>query len=820
MKTVRQDLLYSLRMLLKSPGFTLAAALALGLAIGANTAIFSIFNGMLWRPLPVSHPENLVVLTETVPKFDFPFNMSYADYQDYKKLDRVFSDLAVYAASRVNFSAQGGSERAWIDLVGGNYFSMLGVNAIRGRTFAPDEGLVPGKDFLLVLSYHYWQRRFGGDPGVIGTTVELNRHAFTIIGVAPESFHGTYYFLDPDFYVPATTISVIDPTYKDALERRDAFGFSVIGRLAPGVTPEQAQAAAEPVDSRLSHDFPDSHQSIALRVDPELRARPEPGIGTFMPKVVAALMTLVGLVLLIACANVANLILARANARRKEIAIRTALGASRWRMIRQLLTESILISLVGGIAGLFVARAAAVGLLSIRVPGDIPLRLFDLRMDWRIFMFCLAAALFTGIIAGLVPAIQTSRTDLAETLKEGGRSAGAGTGRHRLRNMLVVSQLTVSLVLLACTGFFLRSLQNSANVDMGFRPDHTLMLSVDLGLQGYDQKRGEEFYRQVIDRLKGLQGVRDASVSTDIPMGYNTDLVNIFPGDRLPSDKSDTETSIIYYVQQDYFETMGVPVIRGRAFTLGDTATSPRVAIINQTFADKIWPGQDPLGKTFRTEKNGPLMEVVGITRTGKYLFLYESPRPCTYVPLAQHYVSSATIEVYSQGDPLGLVNPVREQIRELDSTLPVFGVLTIQEHVRYGKPLLPARLGAILVGSFGILGLALATIGVYGVVSYAVSQQTQEIGIRMALGAQRSNVLSLVVRQGANLALMGVSIGLLIAIALARALHAVLFSVSGVDFLVLLTVSALLLFVALVASYVPARRATRVDPLVALRYE
>jgi predicted permease len=820
MKTLRQDLLYSLRMLLKSPGFTLAAALALGLAIGANTAIFSIFNGMLWRPLPVDHPENLVVLTEKAPKFEFPFNMSYADYQDYKKLGRVFSDLAVYAPSPVNFNAQGGSERAWAEFVGGNYFSMLGVNAVRGRTFAPDEGLVPGKDLVVVLSYHYWQRRFGSDPDVIGNTVEINRHAFTIIGVAPESFHGTYYFLDPDFYVPATTISVIDPTYKDALERRDAFGFSVIGRLAPGVTPEQAEAAAEPVDDRLAHDFPDSHSGVALRVDPELRARPEPGIGSFMPKIVAALMTLVGLVLLIACANVANLILARANARRKEIAIRTALGASRWRMIRQLLTESILISLVGGIAGLFVARAAAVGLLSIRVPGDIPLRLFDLRMDWRIFIFCLAAALFTGFIAGLVPAIQTSRTDLAETLKEGGRSAGAGTGRHRLRNLLVVSQLTVSLVLLACTGFFLRSLQNSANVDMGFRPDHTLMLSVDLGLQGYDQKRGEEFYRQLIDRVKNLRGVRNASVSAYIPMGYDTDLVNVFPGDRLPSDKSDTETSIINYVQQDYFDTMGVPVIRGREFTVGDTATSPLVAIINQAFADKIWPEQNPLGKTFRTKKDGPLLQVVGMTRTGKYLFLYENPRPCAYVPLAQHYVSSATIEVYSQGDPLSLVNPVREQIRELDSTLPVFGILTIQEHVRYGKPLLPARLGAILVGSFGILGLALATIGVYGVVSYSVSQQTQEIGIRMALGAQRSNVISLVVRQGTNLALIGMSIGLLLAIALARALRAVLFGVSGVDFLVLLTVSALLFFVALVASYVPARRATRVDPLVALRYE
>jgi predicted permease len=819
METVARDLRYAFRMLIKSPGFTLIAVIALGLGIGANTAIFSVFNGMLWRPLPIKDPQQLVVLARKSRTVDFPLNLSYPDFQDYRQLKTVFSDLIVYAPSPVNLEAEGRPERAWVELVSGNYFSLLGLEAVRGRTFAPDEGWVLGKDPLIVLGYKYWQRRFGGDASVIGRAVQVNSHAFTIIGVAPERYRGAYYFLEPDFYLPLTTINLLDGGAATVLTKRDDSGLRVLARLQSGVTPAQAMAAAEPIERRLAKEFPDSHKDTSLLVLPELSARPEPGLGGFMSTAVIVFMLLVGLVLLIACANVANLILARANGRRKEIATRTALGASRWRMIRQLLTESVLLALCGGVLGLVFARWAAMALMSIHIPTDLPLRLFDLRMDWRIFGFSFFAAAMTGIIAGLVPAVQASRTDLADTLKAGGRS-GESEGHHRFRNALVVAQVAVSLLLLACAGFFIRSLQNSAHVDMGFRVDHTLMLNVDLGLQGYSEERGQQFYKQLTERVKALPRVRNASVASYIPMGYDASLVNIYPDGQVVDEKSKTETAFCDLVGSQYFRTAGVPVIQGREFSEADTGTSPKVAIVNETFAKKIWPGQDPVGKIFRTDKNGPPIQVVGLTHTGKYLFLYESPQLYVYFPMAQRYSSGATLFVYAADDPGQLASSVREQISQLDASLPVFAVTTMDAHVRYGKPLLPARLGAMLVGAFGLLGLILASVGVYGVISYSVSQRTQEIGIRTALGAQRSNVLAMVLRQGMTMALIGTGVGIVLAFLLFRGLHSVLYGVQSTDLATLAAVSALLLTVAFLASYVPALRATKVDPVIALRNE
>jgi predicted permease len=819
METFAKDLHYAFRMLLKNPGFTLIAVLALALGIGANTAIFSVFNGMLWRPLPVKDPQQIVVLARKSRTVDFPTGLSYPDFQDYRQLKTVFSDLIVYAPSPVNFGAEGRPERAWVELVSGNYFSVLGLDAVRGRTFSPDEGWVLGKDPLIVLGYKYWQRRFGGDATVIGRTVQINNHAFTIIGIAPERYRGAYYFLEPDFYLPITTINLLDASAADLLTKRGDSGIRVLGRLQPGITPAQAMAAAEPIERRLATEFPDSHKDASLLVLPELNARPEPGLGGFMSTAMIVFMLLVGLVLLIACANVANLILARANGRRKEIATRTALGASRWRMIRQLLTESLLLALSGGALGLVFARWAAMALMSIRLPTDLPLRLFDLRMDWRIFGFSFFAAALTGIIAGLVPALQTSRTNLADTLKAGGRS-GASEGHHHFRNGLVVAQVAVSLLLLACAGFFIRSLQNSAHVDMGFRVDHTLMLNLDLGLQGYTEERGQQFYKQLAERVKALPGVRDASVASYIPMGYDNSLVSIFPDGQIVDEKSKTETTFDDRVQPGYFRTAGVPVIQGREFTEADTATAPKVAIVNDTFAKKIWPGQDPIGKVFRTEKTGPPIQVVGLTHTGKYLFLYETPQLYAYFPMAQRYTSAATLFVHSVDDPAQLASSVREQITLLDAGLPVFGVTTMDSHVRYGKPLLPARLGAMLVGAFGLLGLVLASVGVYGVISYSVSQRSQEIGIRTALGAQRSNVLAMVLKQGMAMALAGTAVGIVLAFLLFRGLHTVLYGVQSTDLTTMVAVSALLLAVSFVASYIPAMRATKVDPVIALRNE
>jgi len=819
METLAKDLRYAFRMLIKSPGFTLIAVLALALGIGANTAIFSVFNGMLWRPLPVKDPQQLVALAKKSRTVDFPLNLSYPDFQDYRQLKAVFSDLIAYAPSPVNFGAEGHPERAWVELVSGNYFSVLGLEAVRGRTFAPDEGWVLGKDPLIVLGYKYWQRRFGGDPGIIGRAVQVNSHPFTIIGVAPERYRGAYYFLEPDFYLPLTTINLLDPGAAEFLTKRDDSGLRVLGRLQPGISPAQAMAAAEPIERRLAQEFPDSHKNTSLLVLPELAARPEPGLGGFMSTAMIVFMLLVGLVLLIACANVANLILARANGRRKEIATRTALGASRWRMVRQLLTESILLALCGGVLGLVFARWAAMALMSIHIPADLPLRLFDLRMDWRIFGFSFFAAAMTGIVAGLVPALQGSRTDLADALKAGGRS-GASEGRSRFRNSLVVAQVAVSLLLLACAGFFIRSLQNSAHVDMGFRIDPTLMLNVDLGLQGYTEDRGQQFYKQLAERVKALPGVRNAAVSSYIPMGYGNSVVNVFPEGQVVDEKSKAEAAFYDLVDSQYFRTAGVPVIQGREFTEADTGTTPKVAIVNETFAKKIWPGQDPVGKIFRTERSGPPIQVVGLTHTGKYLYLYESPQLYVYFPMAQSYASGATLFVYSVDEPGQLTSSVREQISQLDGTLPVFGITTMDAHVRYGKPLLPARLGAMLVGAFGLLGLVLASVGVYGVISYSVSQRTQEIGIRTALGAQRSNVLAMVLKQGMTMALIGTAVGNVLAFLLFRGLHTVLYGVESTDLATLAAVSTSLLTVAFIASYVPALRATKVDPVIALSNE
>ncbi len=817
--SVFSDCRYAARQLGKNPGFTLLAAVALALGIGANTAIFSVFDGMLWRPLPVTNPSEIAVLTSKVAGFEFDNNLSYPDFLDYRLLKNVFADVAAYTIDPVNLGMDGHAERTWAEFVSGNYFSMLAIRPVQGRFFAPDEGWVEGKDPLVVLSYKFWHQHFGGDSTVVGRTMAIDNRPLTIIGIAPEDFHGTYYFLDPDFYLPATMLPILTGPNKGVLTNRSSLGFLSIARLQPGVTPAQAKAAAEPTNQRLRQDFPDSHQGFTLQVYAELKARPQPGlVADFMPKLVAAFMSLVGFVLLIACANVANLTLARASSRRREMATRTALGASQWRIVRQLLTESIQLAVLGGMLGLLFGRWAARGLMSVHIPSDIPLRLFDVHLDLRVFVFAFLVALLAGVLAGIIPAMKTSAGNLAEVLKEGGRSGGGSTSHKLWRNALVVAQVAVSLLLLVGAGFFVRSFQNSTQVDMGFRRDHVLMASVDL--QSYSEDRGQQFYQQLRDRLRVHSGVRDAAISAFVPMGYEDALINVYPQGRVSQNKSEAESVMFNSVQPEFFHTLGVSVIRGRPFNASDTGASPRVAIVNEAFARRIWPNQDPIGKTFQTEGNGPLIQVVGMTPTGKYNFLYESPFPYVYFPMTQRYAPSATILLFTEGDPQQLTTVLRQEVGNLDPTLALYDVVTMESHIRYGKPLLPARLSAMLVGAFGLLGLVLASVGVYGVISYSVSQRTQELGIRSALGAGHFNLLTLVVRQGMTLTLIGVGIGILLAGVLLRGLRAVLYGVGFTDLPVFGIVSALLLAVAFIATYVPARRATKVDPMVALRFE
>jgi len=819
---VMRDARYAFRMLAKSPGFAAVAILTLALGIGANTAVFSVFNGMLWRPLPAKDPGQLVVLTAKTSGDAFDRSLSYPDLLDYRELKQVFADVTAVTPRPVNLGADGRAERAWTEFVMGNYFSLLGVQMVRGRAFGPEEGLIEGKDPLMILGYKFWQHRFGGDAGVIGHTVEVNQHAFTIIGVAPADFHGTYFFIEPDFYLPVTMLSELEPSdLKGLLKDRNASLFVAMGRLRPGITWQKAKAATGPVNQRLQKLYPDTHASYSLQVYPELKARPQPGaVAEFMPEIVAAFMSLVGLVLIIACANVANLMIAHANGRRKEIATRLALGAKPWHAVRQLLTESVLLSVAGGIAGLALSHWAGLALMSVHIPTDIPLRLFDLRMDYRIFGFAFLIALFTGALAGIFPALRISRTDIVETLNESGRSGGMSARQNRLRSALVIAQVAVSVLLLASAGFFVRSFQKAARTDMGFRVDHLLKLSVDLGLQGYTADRGQQFYEQVQQRVRTLPGVRDATVSAVVPMGYVADETSIFPEGEVSSAKSQAESVLSDSVQPGYFHTLGVQLIEGREFATTDTARSPKVAIVNEAFAQRFWPQQDPLGKTFQTDRKGPAVQIVGLTRTGKYNFLYEPPFPYVYFPLEQRYSASATLFVYTEGDPLQIAGPVQEVVHQFDAALPLYDVMSMKAHVQNGKPLLFPRLAAVLVGVFGLLGLVLACVGVYSVVAYSVSQRTREIGIRTALGAQRSNVLKLVLKQGMIPALIGASIGVMLAFLLFHGLHSVLYGVHTTDLFTLAIVSALMLAVALVASCIPALRAIRVDPMLALRHE
>jgi predicted permease len=825
MSTLLQDLRYAARMLLKSPGFAAVAVLSLALGIGANTTIFSVVNALLFRPLPVKDAHRLVVLATKDHHGEFPHGLSYPDYLDYQGQKEVFSDLMAYMPAPVKLSREGHAERIWIEMVTGNYFSMLGVDAIRGRTFLPEEGQTPRAHPVMVLSYGCWQRRFGSDPSVVGKTVSLNGHPFTVVGIAPERFPGTEALFAADAYVPLMALEQMMPGDEDLLNQRDRHAFRVMGHLQPGVSLDQAGKAVSTLARHLEQEYPKTNKGVALTVIPETKARPEPSTVDLIPRIAVVFMALVGLVLLIACANVANLILARAITRQKEIAIRSALGAGRARLIRQLLTESVLLALLGGTAGLLLSLWTTDLLSAIKLPVDAPLRL-DLPMDWRVFAFTLLLAFLTGVVSGLAPAFQASRPNLNEALKEGGRRAGVISGRYPLRSILVVSQVAVSLLLLICSGLFIRSLQSAQKIDLGFRTENLLLVSVDVSLQGYDKKRGKLFYQQMVDRVKTLPGVRSASLARLVPLGYESDAIDVFTEERASTAK-EARLAIPYnIVGLDYFKTIGTPFLRGRDFTERDGEESaPGVVIINETMARRLWPGQDPIGKRFKVDRTNHLyeMEVIGVVKDSKYVFLYEEPRPFMYFVMSQmpqNYQAPITLHIHTADKPTSFVAAVREQIRTLDANLPIYDVTTMAAHIRDGKAFLPARLGASLVGAFGLLGLVLAVVGIYGVVCYFVAQRTHEIGIRMALGARPRDVLRLVVGQGMILVLIGVAIGLATCFGVTRVLSSLLYGVSATDPATFAGISLLLAGVALLACYIPARRATKVDPMVALRYE
>jgi predicted permease len=813
MRTLIQDVRYGVRRLRKTPGFTSIAIISLALGIGANTAIFSLVNTALLRPLPVSEPRQLLEVYGTLHNGADEAGQSYPNYKDYRERNQVFSGLLAYRFEAMSLGAVGQSARVWGLLVSGNYFDVLGVRPVLGRGFLPEEDQVPGARPVVVLSYGCWQSNFGGAPDIVGHSVSIDGQPFTVVGVAPKGFGGTEVAFSSEVFVPLMMAEQIERGSKWLDDRRDD-ALLVVGRLKPGVTRGQAEASLKILTDELASEHPEENAGRGVRLLPP---------GLFMGEVrdsvvafAAVLMCVVGLVLLLACVNLANLLLARAAERRKEIAVRLALGASRFRLVRQLLTEAVMLSLAGGAAGLLVAAWINGLVNSIKLPVDFAL-LFDLRIDWRVLAFTLGVSVLTGVLFSLLPALQSSKPDLVPALKEEGPLAGFR--RSRLRNALVVAQVALSLVLLVCAGLIVRGLGAARSVRPGFNPSGAVELSFDLNLQGYDEQRGRAFQKELLGRVRRLPGVRSATLTDNVPLSLAYENSTVYAEGQPFKSSSELPLAVPFTVGSDYFKTMEIPLVAGRDFDERDGAKDARAAIVNETFARKFWPGQEATGKRFSI--NGPgdaYLTVVGVAADGKYNSLAEEPQPAFYRPLAHDYSGFTTLVARVEGDPRAAIPAIRREAQQLDPTLPLFGVKTLNEHMQV--PLFPVRVAAIVLGSFGLLALALAAVGIYGVMSYVVAGRTREIGLRMALGADHRSVLRLIVGQGARLAAVGLAVGALVAFAAARLLTSLLYGVSPADPLTFTAVALLLASVALLACLVPARRATKVDPMVALRYE
>ncbi len=822
-----QDIRYGVRSLAKSPAFSLVVMLTLALGIGANTAVFSVINSFLLRPLPLPNPQELTVVAIRDAGNENPHSLSYLDFLDYRKNAEVFSDMIAYVFGFVGVSDGQQAERATVAYVTSNYFSMLGVEPPRepsgSRLIRPGEGDAPGADPILLLGHAYWQKRFAGDPDIVGKTLRVNGQIVTIIGVVPSTFRGTYALADFDAYLPVGMVTS-NSAYKDFLERRDRHVFKVLARRKPGVTLAQAQARLAVIAQQLEKQYPDTNRTVTAQVFPENVARPEPAGATRNPLVATLFLSLTSLVLLVACVNVANLLLVRATLRQKEIAVRAALGAGQMRIARQLLTESVLLALAGGVAGALLGWWASRLLETVRLPGDLPFR-FDFAFDWRVFAFIAAVAAAVGVLVGLLPALRASRANLNETLREGGRSLSAGAGPRRVgaRNALVVAQVTVSLVLLIAAALFVRSLRNAQSVDLGFQPRGLLNLSMDPSQMGYDNARIRNFYEDLEQRVRALPGVDMAALAYSSPMGYyNLDGYLNIEGRETPDD---ARRPVAGYnaIGRDYLQLMRIPLLRGRAFTEADNAASPRVAIVSEFMAKKFWPEEDAIGKRFSiTGAKGPYIEIVGVTGNGKYQWIFEDPGPYFFLSIEQAFKSLRVLHLRASGGvpPASLALAVQKEVRALEPNLPVYDVMTMEQALEGGNGFFLIRMGALIGAVLGTLGLVLAIVGVYGVVSYTASQRTHEIGVRLALGAQRSHILKLVVGQGLLLVSIGVVLGLALSFALSRFMGHLLFGISAQDPITFAAVALLLGVIGLIACWIPAQRATRVDPMIALHYE
>ncbi|PYL45841.1 MAG: permease [Verrucomicrobia bacterium] len=798
MEKLLQDIRFGFRQLIKQPSFAALAILSMALGIGANTSIFSLVDTALLRPLAVKEPSQLVELYSTTNQGADWSLQSYPNYKDYRDRNTVFSGLFVYRVVVSSLTVNNSSQRVWGYLVSGNYFDVLGVKPMLGRAFLPEEDQTPDSHPVAVISYNCWQHRFGGDPAIVGKTVEFNSRPFTVIGVAPKGFIGTEVAYDPEMFIPVMMAKTIEPG-NNYLEKRDAGNLFTVGRLKPDVSFAQARTALETLTAQLAKDYP-QNVGRGIRLG-------KPGL--FIPDIANSVFAFTGvlaavgaLVILLACVNLASLLLARATERQREIAVRLAIGASRRRLVRQLLTESLLISLSGGAAGVFLAAAINRAVRGIRLPSDVTL-LFDLRTDWRVLSFALLLSIATGILFSLIPALQSSKPQLVPALKS--ESSMAGFRRSRLRNFLVVVQVSLSLILLISAGLIVRSLQAAQRMRPGFNPENAVAISFDVSLQGYDEERGRTFQRQVLERAKALPQVEHTALTDYLPLGLNYNDNTVYIEGTQFKGASNLPIAIPIESSPGYFDVMGIP-LRGRDFRDDENKKESRVAVVNETFAKKFFNGQDPIGRRFNWHgPQDPFFEIVGVVPDGKYNSLGEDPKPALYTPLYRDYSGTVTLVARTRSDPRQVLSALRGEVQKLDPSISVYAAKTLKEHL--GTSLFPAA-------------LVLAAVGIYGVMSHVVAGRTREIGLRMALGAQLSDVQKLILKQGMFLAAIGSLSGLLIAFGGARMMKSLLYGVSAFDPITFMCVALLLLGIALLACWVPARRASRVEPMIALRAE
>jgi len=812
MTTLLHDLRYAGRLLRKSPLFTGIAILTLALGIGMNTAVFSAIETMLLRPLPgVPDGTQLVQIFRTWPGFPYG-STSPAHYFDLRARSAdVFSGVAVWDFAPLNLSAGGRTERIMGQMVSANFFSTLDVHAERGRTFTPDEDAKPGAHPIAVLSHAGWQSVFGGDPQIIGRTVLLNGHRYTIVGVTAPDFRGPVSLVVPTLWVPLMQMAEVMPSSGRKLEDRGNNYLNCVARLRPGVTIERAGDRMKAIVAQLRELYPDDYKDSGILLLSQAEAGIHPKFHGTQVALSSVVMAVVVLLLLIACVNVANLFLARARDRSREMAVRLSLGAGRGRLVRQLLTESIVFSLAAGAAGLVVAWSVIALVNRVRLPIDIPIDP-DLQLNGTVLLFTLGVALVTGMLFGLVPALQATRPSLIPALKG---EAPAGGSRSRMSRPLVVAQVALSLILLVCSGLFVRNLRAATALDKGFTSDNLLLAAVDPGMNGYDRTRVDEFYRRLSQRLTEMPSVRGVAFADDIILGLGSSDMGVgIPGYTPTKNES---MSINYnIVSSGYFGTLDMKLLRGRDFDARDDSTAESAIVVNQRFVDRFWPGQDAIGKRMRT--GGRDRTIVGVVATAKYYSLGEAPRPYMYLPLSQVHRTALAIHVRTAGDPAAFAPRLRAEVAALDPDLPLTDVRTMNNFL--GVALFPARIVGAVLGVFGFLGLVLAAVGVYGVMSYSVSQRTREIGIRMAIGAARNEVVRLVMRQGMTLVLLGTAIGLAGALAAARLLRGILYGSGASDIVSFTTIPVVLLGVAMLAIWIPARRAASVDPMRALRSE